>query len=266
MNDSTGFRDPYNLPGLKDLPYRVPGGSVRAVFSETRRGALASLAAKRAYDYASERGLVYYLYEQGAAPSEDDPAERVPPDHFSWIWDIGDLTSTSRLWYESPDRWREETERRGGAGTTYDVADGGQRWIYNPPDRPSYTSDNYASNRKWPPIFGLLVPSLLWDHLDPVLVEDTGRRGEHAGRSTVEIEARMISLDHPPRGLSGVEGADDYVLSLDAETGTAVRYAERFGGEEFYVAEVAEIHFDEAFPDGTFRLDLPGFGNRRVEQ
>ncbi len=76
----------------------------------------------------------------------------------------------------------------------------------------------------------------------------------------------MVSLDHPPRGLSGVEGADDYVLSLDAETGTVLRFAERLEGEEFYVAEVTEIHLDQDLPDGTFRLDLPEVETRRQGQ
>lgn len=236
MAGSADFHELYNLPGLKDLFSRVPGGTIRAVVSESRHGALASRTPKRAYDHASKQGLIYYLYEQGNNAIDDELAEAIPPDHFSWIWAIEDWASTSRLWYESPDRWCEEKECRVGAGTTYDVADGGRRWIYDPPDRVSYTSDNYASNRKWPPIFGLLIPSLLWDYLDPVLIEGTGRRGEHAGRKTLEIEASMVSLDHPPRGLSGVAGADDYVLSLDAETGTVVRFAERFGGQEFYVA------------------------------
>jgi hypothetical protein len=36
-----------------------------------------------------------------------------------------------------------------------------------------------------------------------------------------------------------------------------LRFSERFGGEEFYNAEVSELTLDDAFPEGTFHLVLP---------
>jgi hypothetical protein len=44
---------------------------------------------------------------------------------------------------------------------------------------------------------------------------------------------------------------------VDAEIGTMLRAAARLEGREFYVAEVKEIAYDERFPEGTFRLELP---------
>jgi hypothetical protein len=42
--------------------------------------------------------------------------------------------------------------------------------------------------------------------------------------------------------------------------------AARLEGREFYVAEVAEIAFDEESPENTFRLGLPGVEFRRVDR
>ncbi len=47
--------------------------------------------------------------------------------------------------------------------------------------------------------------------------------------------------------------------------GVILRLASRLGGEEFDVFEMVEIAFDEAFAEGTFRLELPGVQFRRVE-
>ncbi len=54
------------------------------------------------------------------------------------------------------------------------------------------------------------------------------------------------------------EGATDHLLLVDAEMGTILRVAARLEGGEFRVAEATEIAYDERFPEGTFRLELPG--------
>jgi len=140
------------------------------------------------------------------------------------------------------------------------VVNGGRRWVYNPPDEATYDPDNLASRRRWPVLASLLDPSYeLPDYLfDSTLVRTTGREALFAGRRAFEVEVRTISLDYPPRGLSWVEGPDDFSLWVDTEVGVILRYAERLGGEEFYVAEVTEIAFEEEFHAGTFVLDLPG--------
>lgn len=260
------YRAPLDLPEIRDL-LGANGcyHTARANIREVTNGALASRSAKRFHEYASERGLIYYLYAQDEGSSEDESSAEIPPDHFSWIWDIKDSETTSRVWYERPDRWREETKIPGSSGRAHEVIDGGQRWIYRPPDEIFYTADNHASKRKWPILLRLLDLSVLFDYLDPVLMRTTGRRGWLDGRDTLEVEAKPISLDYAPSGLSGVEGADSYIFSADVETGVIPRFAERLDGEEFYVAEFTEVFFDEEFPDGTFRLELPGVKFRREE-
>ncbi|MDP9458164.1 MAG: hypothetical protein CYG60_02405 [Actinobacteria bacterium] len=252
------YRELIALPNLRHLLFGAPDRyrTVRATVRVATNGTLASQTAKRFHDHASERGMIYHLYSRERVSSKEDEPVGIPPDHFSWIWDIGDSENTVRIWYEKPDRWREEVERQGDPQTFYSVADGGLRWVYDPPERVFHTSDNYAVNRNWPPIFGLLNPSLLGERLNPVLMRIVDQ-GAHAGRETLEVEARTISLDYPPCGLSGLEGADDYVLSVDAEIGVILRYAERLRGEEFYVAQVTELALDEQFPEGTFRFVLP---------
>ena len=84
-------------------------------------------------------------------------------------------------------------------------------------------------------------------------------------RTTVEAEAEAVSWDYAP--LEPFEdGADDYLLSVDAEVGVILRLASRLRGEEYDVFEVSYIAFDEENPEGTFRLELPGVGFRRVER
>jgi hypothetical protein len=45
---------------------------------------------------------------------------------------------------------------------------------------------------------------------------------------------------------------------VDAEVGVILRLASRLGGEEFDIFEVLDIAFDEAFAEGTFKLELQG--------
>lgn len=77
------------------------------------------------------------------------------------------------------------------------------------------------------------------------------------GRDTVEVEARAVSWDYAPVGPFR-DGADDYLISVDAGIGVILRFASRLRGEECEVFEVTGLAFDEAFPEGTFVLELPG--------
>jgi hypothetical protein len=51
---------------------------------------------------------------------------------------------------------------------------------------------------------------------------------------------------------------------VDAKVGTVLRISARLEAREFEVAEVTEIAYDEEFPEGTFRLEMPGVEFRRV--
>jgi hypothetical protein len=80
----------------------------------------------------------------------------------------------------------------------------------------------------------------------------------------VEAEAEAISWDYAPLE-PFQEGADDYLLSVDAEVGVILRVASRLRGEKFEVFEVLDIAFDEVFAEGTFRLEMPGVEFEQVE-
>ena len=55
-------------------------------------------------------------------------------------------------------------------------------------------------------------------------------------------------------------------LLVDAEVGTILRVAAKREEREFYVAEVTEIAYDERFPEGAFRVELPGVEFDRIER
>ena len=67
-----------------------------------------------------------------------------------------------------------------------------------------------------------------------------------------------LQLYSTPQDFYAPVGTTDHLLLVDAEVGTILRVAARLEGREFYVAEVTEVAYDEQFPDGTFRLELPG--------
>jgi hypothetical protein len=57
----------------------------------------------------------------------------------------------------------------------------------------------------------------------------------------------------------------DHLLLVDEAVGTILRVAARLEGREFYVVEATEIAYNEEFPEGTFRLELPGVQFRQVD-
>ena len=97
--------------------------------------------------------------------------------------------------------------------------------------------------------------------LDDATVHKTGRMTTMAGRDALEVVVGTISWGYPPsifHGFYAPDGTTDHLLLVDAEVGTILRVAARLECREFYVAEVTEIAYDEQFPDGNFRLELPG--------
>ena len=76
------------------------------------------------------------------------------------------------------------------------------------------------------------------------------------------VEAKAVSWSYAPVGPFW-DGADDYLMSVDAEVGVILRLASRLRGEECDSFEVTDIGFDETFPEDVFVLDLPGVRFRR---
>jgi hypothetical protein len=184
--------------------------------------------------------------------------------------EYGDLEEVSRLWHERPNRWRQETDSSDGSGTLYRVVDGeGPWWFFEPPEWADFSPTNGGEFSPDGALSGLLDPyELRYDELR-YRIRGTGSRSLGSGsgavvRETVEAEAEAISWNYAPLE-PFQEGAEDYLLSVDAEVGVILRLASRLRGEEYDVFEVLDIAFDEALAEGTFRLALQGVEFEQVE-
>ena len=181
----------------------------------------------------------------------------------------GDVLFT---WHERPDRWREERRAAEGELLSCTVAagGGGPWWVYDPPDTAIYIPAVLADERPDMYYSFMLDPSeeLFRETLtDDAIMYKTGREATVAGRKALEAKVGTVSWGYLPQILPGseafMEGTTDHLLMVDAEVGTILRVAARLEGREFRVAEVTEVAYDEAFPEDTFRLDLPGVQVRR---
>lgn len=187
------------------------------------------------------------------------PGDPTPPQH-----EVAEFERTWRVWHERPDRWRQEADLVDGSGTEYRVADGGSFWFYSPESGAHAAT---SAQQGFGPEFEIAfvfdpengAPDLYYLKMRVV------GRVLHAGRKALRVEATMPGeWEYPPEPLWW--DADDYELVVDAERGAILRLASRLGGHAFDVTEVLEIAFDEAFPEGTFALDLPGVRFDRVDR
>lgn len=227
--------------------------TVRATIEHRRRGSLATEAERRYTEYGFSHGIL----------SNIDP-----PYHVPRYQTHEDLEETSQLWYEWPARWRQETESSGQPGTTYRVADGKGPWWFYGVLEGTYRVAHYSPlnlRGEFSPdkeLACLLDPSRERNGFE-CTVRIVGE-ARLLGRKTVEIEAEAISWDYAPVRPFW-DGADDYLMSIDAESGTIPRFASRLNKEEFEVFEMTDLTLDEAFPDGTFSLDLPGVEFEKID-
>jgi hypothetical protein len=143
-------------------------------------------------------------------------------------------------------------------------------WIYEPPDTAIHVPSVPEVREPDPELSFMLDPSeegffyALWDE---ATVRKTGRKTALAGRDALEARAETISWGYPPwvfKGYRSSQGTTDHLLLVDAKVGTVLRISARLEAREFEVAEVTEIAYDEEFPEGTFRLEMPGVEFRRV--
>lgn len=247
--DLSGF-----LLGAKHR-YRTARARIRRIIN----GALATESARRFLDWRianmPPRGGFFYLY---ATDEEHETSPEYDPPGYE---EHEDLAESSRLWHEPPGRWRQETYA--ASGTEYEASDGGERWTYDPAFGAHYTDRNYGASRGHPGLAFLLDPEKIGYEIgDSGPCRELDRGAPVAGRETRQLLVPSESWYHPAHILA--DGANDHLLSVDAETGVILRAAARLGGEEFHVVEAMEIHFDERLPDSTFRLDLPGVKFRRM--
>lgn len=223
--------------------------TVRATIEHRRQGMLATEAERRYTEYGFGHGIL----------SNFDP-----PYHVPRYREYGDLKENTRLRHERPDRWRQETESSDEPGTTYRVADGkGPWWFYRPPDWADYSPTNSHGEFSPDEEFACLLDPFRVRYGFECTLKIVGE-ARITGRKTVEVEAKAISWGYAPVGPFW-DGADDYLISVDAEIGVILRFASRLRGEECDSFEVTELAFDETFPDGTFALDLPGVEFERID-
>jgi hypothetical protein len=259
----TGERDHFReelsglLFGAKDR-YR----SARATISYTVDGAVAEESNRRFVDWRFARGN----------PGMGIIGKPGPPEPEDFYHEYEDLERTVRLWHEGPDRWREEWIDGEGTLRRCVVAAGRREalWIYEPPDTAIHVPSVPEVREPDPELSFMLDPSsegffyALWDE---ATVRKTGRKTALAGRDALEARAETISWGYPPwvfKGYRSPQGTTDHLLLVDAKVGTVLRISARLEAREFEVAEVTEIAYDEEFPEGTFRLEMPGVEFRRV--
>ena len=230
--------------------------TVRATVRHSRRGVLATEAIDRYVEYGFRNNILSYF-----DPPYDEPRYR----------EYVDLEEVSRLWHERPNRWRQETDPSDGSGTGYRVLDGdGPWWFFKPPEWADWSPTNGGEFSPDGELSSLLDPYELRHNELNYRILGTGTRTFGQGRTvdvrkTLEAEAEAVSWDYAPLA-PFEEGADDYLLSVDAKVGVILRLASRLGGEEYDVFEVSDIAFDESFTEGTFRLELPGVEFERVDR
>jgi hypothetical protein len=240
--------------------------SVHAKITHTVDGSVAEESNRRFVDwrFAQPGGS-----GMGILRTEDERRAHGPDVPRDFYLEYEDAEKEVSLWHERPDRWREERRSLEGRMLRCVVFGSarGPRWVYDPPETAFYV---LASAQEWPPddpytdLSFMLDPSeelFYYSLLDDATVHKSGRMTTVAGREALEVVVGTISWGYPPsifHGFYAPDGTTDHLLVVDAEVGTILRVAARLEGREFYVAEVTEIAYDEQFPDGTFRLELPG--------
>jgi hypothetical protein len=229
----------------------------------------------------SNRRFVNWRFEQTGGTDMRIVGKPGPSVREDFYHDYEDAQDEVLLWHERPDRWREEI-REGATGglLLHAVAFGGRGaglWTYEGRiGRAMHVTSVPEARQPDPHLAFMLDPSeqdFLLSLLDGATIEKTGRTAVVAGREAAEFRARTISWGYPPYVFFGggclygaPDGTTDHLLLVDAEVGTILRAAARLEGRESYSAEVIEIAYDEEFPEGTFRLELPGVEFRRMER
>ena len=239
--------------------------SARATIVHTVDGVVAKEANRRFVDWRFDQG----------EPGMGIIGKPGPPQREDFYHEYEDSEEWIRLWHQRPDLWREERRDAEGRLRECEVYGGmgGPRWIYDPPEWAAYIPRIDEQEGRDIQFAFMLDPSdyvfseTFWDG---TIVAKTGREATVAGRGCLEVRAETVSWGYPPHVFNAYkassEGATDHLLLVDAEVGTILRVAARLEGREFRVAEVTEVVYDEEFPEGIFRLELPGVEFERRER
>lgn len=170
----------------------------------------------------------------------------------SGVYDDDDATERWRLWIEQPDRRR--VEFLVGQQTVTAVWLGDTWWSWSP-SQGAMTNNGQTnhSHGKGPSEAIIETPALLG-----ALTFEVLGRAQLLDREVLKAIATPRLLPMPSMALHGLgSGADDYVLSVDAERGVVLRSEARLRGKPFKVIEITEIDFDPPLPAATFAPPTP---------
>jgi hypothetical protein len=172
----------------------------------------------------------------------------------------GASTTSIRLWWEGPERHREEI---GPGGSRHVLVRDGGRWWAGSRDWGVVSHETEAGRPQEPSLAHLVDPARLLGalRLEPA---DADRV---AGRVTIGATAapRTASESDGTVIYRLGAGAEAFDLAVDAERGVLLRVVARLDSGPFHSFEVTEIGFDESFPPETF-VHEPEAGDEPVGQ
>jgi hypothetical protein len=226
----------------------------------------------------ANRRFVDWRFDQGN-PGMGILGKPGPPEREDFYYEYEGVEERVQLWHERPDRWRKEiynAETRIVEAEVYARANG-PRWTYTPQhperERRAVYMPVVPRNQDAQMWFSFLLDP--YEYLfsetfwDGTITSKTGRKVIVSGRGCVEVRAETVLWGYPPDVFrsyhAGSAGATDHMLLVNEEVGTILRVAARLEGREFRVAEVVRVAYDEEFPEGTSRLELPGIEFRRFD-
>ena len=174
-------------------------------------------------------------------------------DDASAFTDGFNTTETWKLWMEQPDRRRVEFEAGHRTVTAVWVGDTWWSWA---PNRGAMTNagDPHHGHGKGPSEALVETQTLVG-----VLDFEALNQEQFLGRDVVRVRATPRPQHMMSRfALHGLgSGADDYLLSVDAERGVILRSEARLRDQPFKVIEMTDVTFDESLPPDTFASPVP---------
>ncbi|MGH2685428.1 MAG: hypothetical protein ACRDJP_08185 [Actinomycetota bacterium] len=213
-------------------------------------------------------------YRAGLARFRSNPWVRELIDDTDWSRWSGTRESWYEAWWRKPADYRFEHAFHGGGIESISGGDGRTTWQFTPDDdrlrvdedrseavtafgepadvaefEPG-TYDKSVGTMFWPQIGELIDPSELLFSIKELRV--TGE-GEVLGRRVHRAETTLDWSTLDALYAENLPPADDHELLVDAQIGVLLRIASRFDGEEFSVAEVTHVAFDEPLEGDLFR-------------
>lgn len=158
------------------------------------------------------------------------------------------------VWIEQPGRRRAEFAV--GTETVVVVFHGHTWWSWAPMLGARTNGGRRNSGHGVGPSQGLIETALL----PPAFRFEWIGEERCLERAALLVRAVPAPLDGPTPSLAHHvlgTGADEHLLTIDAERGMLLRAEARSAGEPFRVIEMTEVAFDEELPPGTFEIELP---------